>query len=113
MMKPIFSKFIPIAPSGGQGSQKRQRYIQKYRMFLPLEDCPPSNTEIMIYVEFHYKTDNIKDIDNSQKSLFDALKTKIFHDDRQIVEVHAKIIKWSERAGINLKVFEKIKEEIL
>lgn len=105
-MKPIFSMFIPVAPAG-QSQSARRRFISQCITFLPQECSWKDKRDIMVYVEFHYKTAQVKDLDNSLKSLLDSLKTRIFWDDSQVTEIHVKMMKFSHRVGVNLKVFER------
>ena len=105
-MKPIFSDFIPTAPSSAQSSG-RVKFINNTTPFIPdLEPKYQDKKEIMVYLEFHYKSDVIKDIDNTTKATLDVMKKRIYWDDDQIVELHAKVKRWSDRTGVMIKVFE-------
>lgn len=103
--------FIPVLPCGGSSSQNRQPFIKKVQAFLVENDVHRKiyyrhdvNLKAMVY--FHYKTEQTKDIDNSLKALFDALKGYLFFDDNQIRDLHARIITASPKAGIEIRLFK-------
>jgi crossover junction endodeoxyribonuclease RusA len=92
----------------------RGRYIisQKGRDFRKqVQDAlvgkPKTNGPIKLELEFHFKDRRIRDVDNYQKALIDALKGVLFEDDSQIFFLSAsKTLKTAEKTVIRVSSIE-------
>lgn len=70
---------------------------KKYREFLAIMDkffetaeYEKLDGELILNVEFECKSKRKRDLDNLLKALIDSLEKRVFEDDSQIVEIHAK-----------------------
>ena len=101
--------FLPFVPCGGSKPKNRQKFIKEVQAFLVENEFTKfyiKSPNIKMMIQFHYKSaEQTKDIDNSLKGLLDGMKGYLFFDDRQIKDIHARIVAPSNKIGIEVRIF--------
>lgn len=106
------SIFIPIAVASGNTRKRKKLCIQNIREYFALQTLGKlyvRGDKLKAIINFYYAPgSNPIDIDNLLKVVFDSLKGKLFADDRDIREVHARLICShypDEKIGFDVRVF--------
>lgn len=101
--------FIPLMAISGfsSKSQSRQKFIREASKFLPPERAwYGSKARYKCHVTLSYKYEQVHDLDNALKAVFDVMKRRIIPDDRNIVYCQIIVREYAESTGIRIKIKE-------
>lgn len=94
---PVDTISLPLPPSGNRYYRKTNRGFvyksQEARIYQShvgylTTSIKPTDGDIALTVHCFFE-DRRRDLDNTLKVLFDALEGRVYHNDRQIKEIHA------------------------
>jgi Holliday junction resolvase RusA-like endonuclease len=69
-------------------SEEARKYALDVATLARSKRIQPIDGDVVVYLEF-YRPKQMGDLDNRIKPLLDSLQGVAFHDDKQVVEIHA------------------------
>lgn len=103
----LFDTFYPLKCVNGSHPKLKRDFLKIFKD--NLEDLPlyPICKRVSLYVEFHFRSEYLWDLDNLLKTLFDSLqKSEIINNDKLVRKVNAVIIDNSLIEGIRISLNE-------
>lgn len=98
----IFVPIQPVSGSGNMASAFKTRVKQYYLTPKPHASLIIEN--VAVEFEFHFKGNEVGDVDNLIKPSLDALKGSVLYDDKQVKRVTAEYFPNSDKDGFRVKI---------
>lgn len=108
--------FVPIPVPNRINRQKKARWFSEVPKYIPiLEEVqyPTHKKKYQLNLVLHFPYYQNVDIDNALKGIIDSLKGRLMWDDRQIKELHVKVVENSSQNGVDISLKELVYEKKL